>query len=305
VHSAGIDENGLGPLLGPMVVTGVATAIPHDECECLKRPFGGFPGLRDSKKIFSQKKLTKGEALALSIVRMLTGRLPSSMMELLHMLSPEGAPSFPCSEGKARGFCLDVDMPLPLWASPAEVDETVETLGRLLGFGGLVYSVLWCPLMLNDRSRAGVNKFAVDLRSLLDLVRIFRDRLEGSLDIVAGKVGSRVFYEEEMERMGVRPVVLARSREESRYRLPGDQLLLRFVVDADDKFVHVSMASIVGKYVREVFMEAIFRFAACRCGEEIRRPSGYRDRVSKEFIRKFGPVLAREGISPGCFVRER
>jgi len=291
-----------------MVVTGVVTSIPHDACECLKVPRGGFPGLRDSKKIFSQKKLTRGESLALAIIHALTGRLPSSMMDLLRLLSPGGAPVFPCTGGGVPGFCLDVDVPIPVWASRAEVDETAGTVGRLLGeagqFSGAVRSVFWCPLMLNDQWEAGVNKFTVDLRSFLLLAAHFRSVLPGPLDVVAGKVGSRVFYEEELGRIGLLPMVLRRCREESCYRV-GQELVLRFVVDADDKFVHVSMASIVGKYVREVFMEALYRLAVRRCGERLRRPSGYRDRVSKEFIRKFEPFLAREGISRRCLVRDR
>jgi hypothetical protein len=308
--SAGIDENGLGPLLGPLVVTGALSSMTHEGCEPLRGAARGAPRLVDSKRIFSQRTLRGGEALALALIEIFNGARPSSMGELLTLLRCESAGPFPppCRLGLVAPFCLSSDLELPIWCTREEAAEAASALGPRLEEAGLcegcIVSAVWCPNLLNGRLSEGVNKFSVDLRAFLDVARVLGSRgAGGGIDVVAGKVGSRADYGAELERFfGEPPRLLRRGRQESAYEV-GD-FRLRFVLDADDAFVHVSIASIVGKYVREVFMEAVSRFSAALCGPG-RRPSGYRDVVTKAFVRRVRPALLASGVDPSCFERLR
>jgi len=154
MYSAGIDENGLGPLLGPLVVTGAGSNVSHTSTGRLKDKTSDFPGLRDSKKVFSQKNLRTGEALALSLIRVLGGAMPSTMMDLLRVLHCEATGTFPlpCLEGKAGGFCLEENLRLPLWCGVEDVEKTEAVLAaRLTDAGyknGCIVSSLLCPCLL-------------------------------------------------------------------------------------------------------------------------------------------------------------
>jgi len=306
--SAGIDENGLGPLLGPLIVTGALSSMTHEGCRPLRGADPGAPRLVDSKRIFSQRTLRGGEALALALIEVFNGARPSSLGELLTVLRCESAGPFPppCRRGLVVPFCLSSDFELPLWCTGEEAAGAAASLRPRLEEAGLregcIVSAVWCPNLLNARLAEGVNKFTVDLRAFLDVARVLGSR-GGGIDVVAGKVGSRADYGAELERFfGEPPRLLRRGRQESAYEV-GD-FRLRFILDADDAFVHVSIASIVGKYVREVFMEAVARFAAGCCGPG-RRPSGYRDVVTKAFVRRVRPALLASGVDPACFERLR
>ena len=306
-YSVGIDENGLGPLLGPLIVTGVALDISCERLEPLKNLAPDIPSIDDSKKVFSQRSLKKGESLALALIGTINRAVPASFRDLLAALHCEATGSFPfpCLTGETEQFCMAQNPTLPLWCEPGDVERVGEELGRGLkeaGLGqGCIVSAAWCPLALNRKVSEGTNKFDLDLQTFLRITRVFQDLYAKPVDVVAGKVGSRVYYSDAIEGFfGQQPEILGQASGESAYRL-GSNVRLRFVMDADNKFMHVSMASIVGKYLREVFMEAIFRFFR-GCGD-LRRPSGYRDPVTKEFIRMTEGFLSESGVSPACVKR--
>src|SRR5690606_28366082 len=72
----GADENGLGPRLGPMVVTAVlARAAPGAEAIIGKKPRGGLARrLGDSKGLVSHGDIALGEAWARALVEQGAGK---------------------------------------------------------------------------------------------------------------------------------------------------------------------------------------------------------------------------------------
>ena len=77
---------------------------------------------------------------------------------------------------------------------------------------------------------------------------------------------------------------------------------VRFEVDADARHLPVALASIVGKYVREICMRRIGEFYR-RCDPELRLASGYHDPVTTRFIQATEPSRRRLGIAHDCFRR--
>ena len=94
--------------------------------------------------------------------------------------------------------------------------------------------------------------------------------------------------------------VAVEGRPASRYRLAGLGTVA-FVRDADGSDLLVALASLVGKYVREVLMNKISAHYR-RDDPSLPRPSGYRDPVTERFI--VGTQPRRLEIVPDrCFLR--
>jgi ribonuclease HII len=95
---------------------------------------------------------------------------------------------------------------------------------------------------------------------------------------------------------------LAHRRGQRRYAVDGLGEL-RFEVDADAQHLPVALASIVGKYVREVCMRRIGEFYRQDL-PELKLASGYHDPVTTRFIEATERSRRRLGIAPDCFRRQ-
>jgi ribonuclease HII len=95
---------------------------------------------------------------------------------------------------------------------------------------------------------------------------------------------------------------LANRHGQRRYAVDGVGEL-RFEVDADARHLPVALASIVGKYVREVCMHRIGEFYQNDL-PGLALASGYHDPVTTRFIETTEPSRRRLGIAPDCFRRQ-
>jgi ribonuclease HII len=78
---------------------------------------------------------------------------------------------------------------------------------------------------------------------------------------------------------------------------------IRFEVDADARHLPVSLASIVGKYIREVCMLRIGEFYR-REVPGLKLASGYHDPVTRQFIVETRQARRHLGIVSDCFHRQ-
>ena len=111
----------------------------------LARPFD----VRDSKQVFSQKGLRRGEVAALSVLHALTGEWPSTAGALIDGIAIEASPALPCRGGSAAGPCSVDSLSLPLWADRSEIEERASRLRSALldeGLAGPVNAVAPGPV---------------------------------------------------------------------------------------------------------------------------------------------------------------
>ncbi len=299
----GADENGLGARLGPLIVTAVLAQVDATGTRTLGRKLRGriAEDLDDSKRLVAHGNIALGEAWA----RALGGRDATSPAELFARISLEGEPKLqePCPEhvghqcwsAGSEGFSAPEEL-------LARVEKHVATLSRRGVQLLAVKSSVLCTHRLNTERERGHNRFVADLHAMERLVLSLRERAGGDVVAVCGKVGGIGDYSRFFGPLSNRlHAVLEQGRKRSAYRFPGLGEVA-FVQDADAQDPLVMLASLVGKWVRELLMDRIVRFYEV---PEDATPSGYNDPVTARFVKATALSRKRRQIPDGCFERSR
>jgi hypothetical protein len=160
-----------------------------------------------------------------------------------------------------------------------------------------------CTERLNVGRRAGKNRFVMDLHAMEQLVIELRRVAGTNVQAVCGKVGGMGEYSKFFGPLaGHLHAIMDEGQKKSAYRFPGlgDLIFLR---DADASDALVMLASLVGKYVRELFMRRIA--AHYPADPQGPRPSGYHDPVTAAFVPRTALIRRERQIPETCFERER
>lgn len=303
-HRIGVDENGLGARLGPLVVTAVLAEVNEQGARLLSRkvPKRIAADLGDSKDLVSHGDVSLGEAWA----RALLGGDAASPTDLFERLSLEGS-------AKLRTPCPS-HVEHQCWGARAEAfssdDLAVRRMTKHLEWWrerGIVVravrSSVACTKRLNDDRATGKNRFVSDLHAMEELILSLRTEAGADLLAVCGKVGGIEDYSRFFGPLSMRlHTVLDRSRALSAYGFPGIGEV-RFVRDADSKDPLVMLASMVGKYVRELLMARVTSYYSESL--EVDAVSGYHDPVTDRFVDATALLRKKRKIPDPCFERAR
>jgi ribonuclease HII len=305
----GVDENGLGPRLGPMIITAVMARVTPEGARVVDRkPRGALKNrLGDSKELVSHGDVALAEAWARALVARGCGGSSeaASPDDLVHSiaLDDRAALRSPCPshiEAQCWGATLE-----SLEAEEKLVRTISGDLDRLASRGVevvAVRSVIACPRRMNDALDVGHNRFHVDLHAMERLVLALRDFAGTDIRAVCGKVGGFGRYPDAFGPLAGRLfVTLEEKRARSAYHFPGLGEIA-FVRDADASDLLVSLASMVGKYLREVLMARVVRYYR----EELPHlpdASGYYDPVTTSFIDDTRETRRLRMVPSSCFER--
>jgi ribonuclease HII len=304
----GVDENGLGPRLGPLVVTAVvADTSGEGTARAEARPKGALrKRLDDSKKLVTYRDNALGEAWARAIGKRMGLGSPGSPEELVHALSadaPEALRS-PCP-GDHRAQCWDASGEAFV-CEPKLLAQVERDLEKLAAAGVDVVRarcVIACTRRLNGYVERGLTRFHADLHAMERLALEERERLGHDVVAICGKVGGFDRYEPAFGPMGGRlHAVVTEGRARSEYAFPGFGRIA-FVRDADAKHMLVCMASLVGKWVRDVLMARIVKYHRAQ-DAELPDASGYHDPVTTRFIAATRLSRRRSELPDDCFERK-
>ncbi len=258
--------------------------------------------LGDSKTLVSHHDVRLGEAWA----RELGAPEASTPGELFERLSLEGTRSLkkPCP-GHVEAQCWGMERE-SFEAPPALLRKVARHRAILRARGVTLVSVrtsVICTDSINRARGEGRNRFVVDLHAMEALVLALRREVATDVTAVCGKVGGIAGYSRFFGPLGGwLHNVLDEGPARSSYRFPGLGEIA-FVRDADAKDPLVMLASLVGKYVRELFMARIAQHYPAPSDEP--RPSGYHDPVTARFVTRTALVRKRRKVPERCFERER
>ncbi len=309
VH-VGIDENGLGPRLGPLVVTAVvARTTGTGDALATSRPGGALAArIGDSKKLVSFGDSVLGEAWARAITASAShaddspAPSPDALVRAL-CIDPRDVLERPCpSEHRAqcwgtKGEAFEAELPL-VTTLRGDLESLrargVEVLGA--------HVVLVCTARLNEGAARGISRFQTDLFAMERLILHARQTHGAELEATCGKVGGYASYASAFGPLEGRLfTTVEEGRARSEYRI-ADVGRVAFVRDADDAHLLVALASLVGKWVRDFMTRRVTRYHHAH-DPTLPEASGYQDPVTTRFIRASAVARRERGVPDACFER--
>ena len=285
----GIDEAGFGPILGPMVVSSSTFSLPHnllsaDLWQILKKSvadkrkrLAGRLLIADSKKAHSKSLGIKHLQRTVLAAFKCLGKEPATLTELVELLCPdclERLFDYPWYRD-ANSHRILVDDADKVIASAVLADDMASNGIKLLELKSCCLDVAYYNKMMSSVK----NKASVLFTATSRLIKNAFDNFAGDdLQITVDRQGGRVRYRKNLQRMfpEMELKILRESPEISSYELQADDksMRLHFVVHADERFLPVSLASMVSKYLRELLVYNINNYFLGHCAD-LKPTAGY------------------------------
>jgi hypothetical protein len=287
--------------MGPLVVTGVLGRGNH--------PFvlSKDSEIKDSKIMFvsgEKKSYEQVEKISLGLFFLVHGFVPERAEDFIEQTSLE---KNCCSV--SPDICFKNLPVLPGWTSKDKIFQFINEFraylaGQKFDILGMKSSIL-CPRSFNkffDENRSASKSYLDYLHYGKIIKNFFRQN--DCMKIQAGKIGGLKNYAS-LLRYSFSDCGLQTKQEKpeiSTYLLCREtkQMEVNFIQDVESKYFLPALASIVGKYVRELFIYSI----NLSLGNK-NSVSGYRDHKTRDFIRKVLPDLPVLGVAQKCLLRER
>ncbi len=319
---AGIDEAGLGPLLGPLVVSATAFAVPDESADvsmwhllagtvCRRPAKRRSPiAIADSKKLYSGLRGPVGlEHLERGVLSMLAaaGERPNSLVGLLKRLAPSAVKQV----GEYSWYAQPA-LPLPHAITPTSVALSGKALADGMSKVGLSLLTMRCqPVfagefnrMIRATNNKSVTLFDVTCRLLMYL---WRSLPGGQIRVHVDRHGGRTYYLQALQRVfpSCQFKVLEENETCSAYHLAGPDrnMEISFHVDCEDQYLPVALASMISKYVRELFMMLFNRYWAEQVRDLAPTAGYYTD--ARRFFAEIGPAIRRLGVDETLLYRSR
>jgi ribonuclease HII len=312
----GIDEAGYGPLLGPLVVTGTSFEVPPGASQAclwdlLQAGVTRTPTRRDhrlpitdSKKLYSRSGGIKHLERTALVMISAGGHSVESFGSLLAGIAPDVIAHL-----AEYPWYRDFDMSLPMANDAADISLCANAVRKNMTDNGVRLAGVYCePVLAGGFNRLIAqtrNKATASLGITVRVIdRIRRGVTAGDGCVFVDRQGGRTHYRQTLTTaLGVQHIkVLAESDTESVYELEsGDRIM--FVTRGETHHLPIALASVVSKYVRELFMVAFNRFWADRV-PGLKPTAGYYT-DARRFLSDIAEAVARETLPEACMVRTR
>lgn len=315
----GIDEAGYGPILGPLVVSAAAVEVPAKQADdCLwsqlksavaktPSPRGGRVAILDSKKLYKPKEgVARLERSVLSAVAAWRGP-PPHLRGLLGMVGQEVVAKL-----ADYPWYREANPELPRKADPGGVRIAANLLRQSLDDSGLRFAGCFAEVLPEGHYNRLVNntqnKAVVSLGLVLRLMQRVADAHPGrEIRFFIDKQGARDHYGRLLLRgfEDRRLRVIEESEGFSAYELDDGRgpWQVQFAEGGESRHLPTALASMVSKYLRELFMEC-FNDYWSRHAPTVKPTAGYYT-DGLRFLKDIGVQIQTLGVDRRMLVRDR
>jgi ribonuclease HII len=317
--SIGIDEAGYGPLLGPLVVSAVAMTLPDDRAEgSLWKLFpkgltdqvknaGGRIIIADSKKVYrgNTREIRELERSTLAGITLAGLIPPQDFTELVKAISLETDPHL------HHPWYSHRSMAIPCRVEPAALKLSVGMLNReMANIGAKVVALKSVPLVekrYNYLVQQTRNKsevvFSQTVRLITEILKISQEK---RVTICVDKQGGKDCYVRNLLRAfpDAQLAIKMEGSDESAYTLTveGRSISIHFCKKGETRHLLIAWASIVSKYLRELFMHQ-FNAYWHAMDPTLEDTAGYWE-DGLRFMKAIEPLLKKANISPDELIRQ-
>ncbi|MCE5341867.1 MAG: hypothetical protein LLF92_12200 [Planctomycetaceae bacterium] len=284
----GIDEAGLGPILGPLVVSAAAFSIPPEKADSnmwqllpesvssSKKKLAGRILVCDSKKAYTPASgIGFLEKTILTFLKC-RSQTPATVAELMEMLAPDSKQRIITSP-----FYKNIDSQ-KIELNPDVVSICASMLKKDLQKNGinLTYLKSFClgAGCYNELIEKIRNKSSVVFHFVCRLISEVLKTGHRDYHFVIDRQGGRMRYAPHLRTMfsDMDLKILTEEENISSYQLisPNKNIRMDFAVKADDDFLPVCLASMACKYLREQLMIAHNNYFIEKCAE-LKPTAGY------------------------------
>ncbi|MFN4226758.1 MAG: hypothetical protein ACK4F0_01270 [Candidatus Ratteibacteria bacterium] len=266
-YICGIDENGFGPILGPLIITGILTT------ENIKIPVY----IKDSKIFYKNRNdFKKLEEIAIVLFYLIENKLPNSPYQIFKKFT-----HFICNF--KENIC---QKNIPTHFENENLEKIKSKYENILKEKSKIKKIIVktiCPHFFNDFIRKKNSKFLLNLFKFFEIIK--ETEKFKFIKFYCGKIGSTIYYTNYFKFFfpDYQVKTVCEDKEISEYLLSKNDIFFEvgFYKDVENISPVACLSSIIGKYIREIIMVSLRK--SLNIEENI---SGYRDEKTKKTIEK-------------------